>query len=106
MTQPQLYKRDDPEPSSISPTLSNALPLVKAISHGVEGAVDQEKAMQEIEAERDRNSGEGEDKQPDIYDRFPKSKKLLILFIVSYAAFLGRESVLPHPSPAKTLTRS
>ena len=95
MTRSIMHKRDDPETASTSPTIINSLPLIKAVSHGVEEAVDKEKAMQEVEAERDGGSGEegdGAKTEPDVYDRFPKSKKRIILFIVSYAAFLGRES--------------
>lgn len=95
MTRSIMHKRDDPETASTSPTLINSLPLIKAVSHGVEEAVDKEKAMQEIEAERGEHpgdEGDGGKREPDVYDRFPKSKKRMILFIVSYAAFLGRES--------------
>jgi hypothetical protein len=60
MTRPTMNKRDDPETASTSPTLIDPLPLVKVFSHGVEEAVDREKAMQEIEAERDRHPDQGE----------------------------------------------
>lgn len=73
--------------------------------------MDKEKAMQEVEAERDEHPGDEGDKEkrePDVYDRFPKSKKRIILFIVSYAAFLGRESPtsLSHIHSDRTRTGS
>jgi hypothetical protein len=85
----------DTTESTITP-----LPLTRFISLGVEEAVDKERALQEFEAERRHRqeaSGKGhkseheQDEQDDVYDRFSKRQKKVILFIVAFAAFLGRK---------------
>lgn len=112
MTRPPMRNLAHPETSSTTPTLINAIPLNRGVSHGVEEAVDKERAMQELEleAEADRNraaeysgeEGKEKDDEPDVYDRFPKRKKRLILCVVSYAAFLGRKPLALCDLPAKS----
>jgi len=84
------------------PTLLNRnnLPLTRFISLGVEEAVDKERALQDVEAERDRRGVDGKgvtgdesehEQEDDVYDRFSERQKKVILDIVAFAAFLGRK---------------
>ena len=84
------------------PTLLNRnnLPLTRFISLGVEEAVDKERALQEVEAERDRRGVVGKGaigdesehvQEDDVYNRFSERRKKVILAIVAFAAFLGRK---------------
>lgn len=49
------------------------------------------KTKAEKDEEKQREKDLEAQREPDIYDRFPPRKKKLIVAIVAYSAFLGRE---------------
>ena len=89
-----------PEPTALTLLDRNNIPLTRFLSLGVEEAVDKERALQDVEAERDRRGVDGKgvtgdesehEQEDDVYDRFSERQKKVILDIVAFAAFLGRK---------------
>lgn len=94
----EVYSLDSLSPC---PTLTEPAEAVVGGTTAEEPAVELAVAKEQIQLEiDDAEKGSQPDQGLDVYDRFPKSKKRLILAIVSYAAFLGRECMtLNHLSP-------